>query len=81
MSKYRKLKNYEQVLMDVEDILGSGVTTNDQLDKIGNSVFKNDCLGTFSSDKMPARIKDNQCLILNTDSSRSANKFGHWFGF
>ena len=42
MSKYKKLKNYEQVLMDVEDILGSGVTTNDQLDKIGNSVFKND---------------------------------------
>ena len=30
---------------------------------------------------MPLRIKDNQCFILNTDSSRSANKFGHWIGF
>ena len=30
---------------------------------------------------MPTRIKDNQCFILNTDSSRSANKYGHWVGF
>ena len=30
---------------------------------------------------MPTRIKDNQCFILNTDSSRSANKYGHWIGF
>ena len=57
MSKYQILKQYEQVLRDIEDILGSGVTTNDQLDKIGYSVFKNDYLGTFSSDKMPLRIK------------------------
>ena len=30
---------------------------------------------------MPKYIKNNQCFILNTDSSRSANKFGHWIGF
>ena len=30
---------------------------------------------------MPLRIKDNQYFILNTDSSRSANKYGHWVGF
>ena len=67
--------------MYVEDVLGSGVTTNGHLDKIGYSVFKNDYLGTFSSDKMPTRIKDNQYFILNTDSSRSANKCGHCIGF
>ena len=38
MSKYQILKDYEQVLMDVEDVLGSGVTTNDQLDKLGYSI-------------------------------------------
>ena len=81
MSKYKILKYYETSLMDVEDILWSGVTTNDQLDKLGYSIFKNDYLGTYSSDKMPIKIKDNQCFILNTDSSRSANKFGHWIGF
>ena len=81
MSKYKILKDYECALRDVEDVLGSGVTTNDQLDKLGYSIFKNDYLGTFSSDKMPLRIKDNQCFILNTDSSKSANKYGHWIGF
>ena len=81
MTKYQILKDYESVLRDVEDVLGSTVTTNDQLDKLGYSIFKNNYLGTYSSDKMPARIKDNQCFILNTDSSRSANKFGHWIGF
>ena len=81
MIKYKILKCYDGVLRDVEDLLGSTVTTNDQLDKLGYSVFKNDYLGTFSSDKMPLRIKNNQCFILNTDSSRSSNKYGHWIGF
>ena len=81
MTKYQILKDYESVLRDVEDILGSGVTPNDQLDKLGYSIFKNDYLGTFSSDKMPKYIKINQCFILNTDSSKSANKYGHWIGF
>ena len=81
MSKYQILKQYEQTLMDVEDILGASVTTDSQLTDLGYIIFKNDYLGTFSSDKMPIRIKDNQCFILNTDSSRSANKFGHWIGF
>ena len=81
MSKYQILKQYESVLRDVEDILGSGVTTNDQLDKIGYSIFKNDYLGTYSSDKMPLRIKDNQCFIINPDSSRSAIKYGHCIKF
>ena len=81
MSKYQISKQYEQVLMDVEDILGASVTTDAQLTDLGHRILKNDYLGTFSSDKMPLKIKDNQCFILNTDSSRSANKFGHWIGF
>jgi len=81
MSKYQILKQYEQILRDVEDILGASVTTNDQLDKLGYSIFKNDYLGTHSSDKMPKYIKNNQCFIMNTDSSRSTNKYGHWVGF
>ena len=81
MTKYKILKNYESVLRDVEDVLGSGVTTDSQLTDLGYKIFKNDYLGTFSSDKMPLRIQDNQCFILNTDSSRSANKYVHWVGF
>ena len=49
MSKYKILKDYEQVLMDVEDILGASVTTDSQLTDLGYKIFKNDYLGTFSS--------------------------------
>ena len=81
MNKYQILKQYEQTLMHIEDILGASVTTDSQLTDLGYKIFKNDYLGTFSNNKMPLRIKDNQCFILNTDSSRSANKYGHWVGF
>ena len=81
MSKYLILKKYELILRNVEDILGASVTTDSQLTDLGYKIFKNDYLGTYSSDKMPLKIKDNQCFILNTDSLRSANKFGHWIGF
>ena len=38
-------------------------------------------IGTFSSDQMPKYIRENQCFILNTDSSKSRNKNGHWVAF
>ena len=81
MSKYQILKDYEQILMHVEDILGSGITDNIQLTNLGRQMFSNDYLGTYSSDQMPKYIKNNQCFILNTDSSKSLNKTGHWVAF
>ena len=81
MSKYKILKEYEQTLMMIEDILGSGVTNNLQLTKLGHELFGNDYICTASSDQMPKYIKENQCFILNTDSSKSRNKTGHWCGF
>ena len=81
MSKYKILKEYEQVLMMIEDIIGSGTTDNEQLTKLGIYLFGSDYIGTFSSDEFPKNIKDGQCFILNTDSSKSKNKTGHWVGF
>ena len=81
MSKYRILKDYSQVLMKIEDILGDGVTTNIQLDKLGYHLFGNKYLGTLSSDQFPKYIREGQCFILNTDSSKSLNKSGHWVSF
>ncbi len=81
MSKYQILKDYEQILMLIEDILGPGVTNIEQLTLLGVQIFGLDYLGTFSSDKMPKYIRENNCFILNTDSSRSANKTGHWVAF
>ena len=65
MSKYKILKDYEITLMDVEDILGSGVTTHAQLTDLGYRIFKNDYLGTYSSDKMPIRIIRIIIRIIN----------------
>ena len=81
MSKYQILKYYEQSLVMIEDILGSGVTNNLQLNKLGHELFGNDYIGTLCSDQMPKYIKEKQCFILNTDSSKSRNKNGHWVAF
>ena len=80
MSKYQILKTYENILMHIEDVLGSKITNNLQLDNLGYNILPN-YIGTFPSDKMPKVIKDDQCFILNTDSSRSKNKTGHWVAF
>ena len=53
MSKFEILKEYEDNLMLIEDILGAGVTNNIQLDKVGTYLFDGDYLGTFSSDHFP----------------------------
>ena len=47
---YRILKDYEDSLMLVEDVLGAGVTTNIQISKLCLHLFGNDYLGTYSSD-------------------------------
>ncbi len=81
MSKYKILKSYEQDLMYVQDLISDRVTNNLQLNKIGNLLFGSDYLGTYSSDQFPKYIRKGQVFILNTDSSRSSNRFGHWVGF
>ena len=65
----------------IEDILGSGVTNNLQLNKLGYELFGDNYIGTWCSDQMPKYIKEKQCFILNTDSSKSRNKNGHWVAF
>ena len=57
------------------------MTTDSQLTDLGYKFFKSDYLGTYSSDLMPTYIKNNQCFILNTGSSRSDNKYSHWIEF
>ena len=80
-SKYAILKFYEKSLMYIEDTIGDKATNNVQLDKLGYSLFGSDYLGTFSSDNFPKYILDGKCFILNTDSSKSKNRFGHWVSF
>ena len=80
-SKYAILKFYEQALMYIFDAIGDRVTNNVQLDKLGSSLFGSDYLGSFSSNEFPKYIREGQCFILNTDSSRSNNIYGLWVSF
>ena len=67
MTKYQILKSFEKVLMSIEDIIGSGETTNIQLDTLGKHLFgSNKYVGTFSSDDFPkTNIKRGQCFTMN----------------
>ena len=73
--KYNILKEYEQNLMRVMDILGSGTTDNLQLDKLGKYLFDDKFVGVYSSNDMPV-LKNNQMCIVNTDASYE--KGTHW---
>jgi hypothetical protein len=77
--KYRILKDYEQTLIIVQDIITDGVTSNLQLDRLGFMVFGTDYLLTGSSDQFPKYIRNNECFILNTDPS--TKKGTHWVAF
>ena len=79
MSKFEILNFYEQSLMHIQDIIGSKITNNQQLEKLGSHLFGKKIIGVFSSDHFPKLILNNQCFILNNKSSRSNGE--HWIGF
>ena len=74
MSKYQILKEYEQNLMQIEDLIGASITDNHKLDKLGSLLFGTNYIGTFSSDYFPHHIKNEQCFIMNNKSSRSVGE-------
>ena len=63
--KNKILKEYERNLMYIMDLLGSGITDNIQLDKLGKYLFGDKFIGTYSSDELPKNIKNENCFILN----------------
>ena len=70
-----------ETLWPVEDIAGSKAANNLQLTKLCKFLFGSHYRGTYTSDGFPSNIKNNDCFILNTDSSKSVNKFGHCVAF
>ena len=76
MNKYKILKEYENNLMFLMDILGSTTTNDSDLNKIGIYLFgKKKFVGVFPSDQVPL-LKNNQCCIINTDDSKHSGI--HW---
>ena len=75
MSKYRIPKEYEQNLTMLMDILGSGSTNNEDLEKRGAYLFGGVFKGTYASDQMHL-LKNNEMCIINTDDSKGSGV--HW---
>ena len=75
MNSYKILKEYENNLELLEDILGNESTTDIELLKIGTLLFIDRFVGVFPSDKMK-RLKNNQMCIINTDDSKHSGT--HW---
>ena len=89
MNKYKILKEFENNMILIQDILGTSATDNIQLNKIGKYLFGNLFIGVFPSDEIPEdahrastvsrlcrepELKNDQMCIINTD-----NKSGvHW---
>ena len=57
------------------EIMGSGPTNNEQLEKIGIYLFGSLFKGVHASDQMPL-LKKNEMCIVNTDDSKGRGV--HW---
>ena len=75
MNKYKILKEYRNNLTILMDILGSGSTNNEDLEKIGTYLFGGVFKGVYASDQMPL-LKNKEMCIINTDDSKGSGV--HW---
>ena len=75
MNYYYILKEYEQNLMYIEDILKTSSTTNNfQLEKLSKNIFGDLFIGVFTADKYPKYISNGEMFIINNRK----NKGEHW---
>ena len=77
MTKYTILKEFNQILINVEDIISDNTTTNITLDKLARKILPN-FIGVYSADTYPHYVRDGQCFIINTDPSYRSGM--HWLG-
>ena len=73
--KYNILRDFDDYLIRIQDILSDKVTTNVQLYRLGKKLFGDRFKNVYTSDDN-IRLSNNQCCIVNTDSSRQAGS--HW---
>ena len=73
-NKYKILKEYENNLMILNDLLGVKSTNSDEINNICKYLFDN-FKGVFASDQIP-RLYNNECCIVNVDDS--TKRGSHW---
>jgi hypothetical protein len=72
---YVILKEYEQNLMNIEDVLKTSSTTdNFKLEKLGKKLFGNLFLGVFTADKYPKYLSNGEMFIINNRKYKGE----HW---
>jgi hypothetical protein len=77
MQAYNILKDYEQTLLQIEDIIGISTTTNIQLNNFCKKIFGEKFIGVFSANEMPL-LKNKQMCIINNQSNKQPGE--HWLG-
>ena len=64
MNYYYILKEYEQNLMYIEDILKTSSTTNNfQLEKLCKNIFGDSFIGVFTAENIPNIFQMVKCLL------------------
>ena len=65
------LKEYEQNLMYIEDVLKTSSTTNNiQLEKLCKNLFDGLFIGVFTADKYPKNISNGEIFIINNRKNK-----------
>ena len=77
--QFKILKEYEQNLMMIEDLIGASTTNNFQIYKICRLLFDSRFLTCSTSDDWPKYVFNNQMFILNVDDS--SKNGSHWCAF
>jgi len=75
MSERRANKIYDEVLKQIEKMVGNKTTYSSDLTRVGRRLFGSKYLGTFAKDKVPT-LKRNQYCIANLDNSSEPGS--HW---
>ena len=79
MNKYKILKEYEQTLIMIEDVIGASTTNNFELMRIGRLLFDDRFITCSTSDDFPKYVFNKEMFILNVDDSHKNGS--HWCAF
>ena len=75
--KYNILKDFDDCLMRIEDIIGDKTTTNIQLLILGKQLFGDRFKNVYCADDN-ITLSNNECCIINTDPHSKSGT--HWCG-
>lgn len=75
--RYTYLRLYIDTLRNIEDTIGSGETSNYQLNRLGKKLIGSKFLGCYAIDDQPMNnIQNGESYIVNSDKSTGVGK--HW---